>query len=100
VIFSPKPGQGVNCPINVSGYVTVSPFEATLSGSVYDNQNHLIGQGPIHVNAEMGKPGYFSGSIPCKSGGPGLARVVIAELSPKDGSVIASASVTVALGGP
>lgn len=92
----PFPNQAVCTPITVSGSVTVTPFEATLAGRVYNANGQVIGSGPIHVNAEMGKPGTFLGQIAFdKTRASGFGRVEVAELSAKDGSVVVSASTPV-----
>jgi hypothetical protein len=94
-LTSPMNGASVCSPVNVAGSVTVSPFEATLRGRVYNALGQVVGQGPIHVNAEMGKPGNFSGQIAfdaTKVQKNSTGRVELAELSAKDGSVIVSSS--------
>ncbi len=101
VIESPRPNAAISLAsggVAVSGRVTVSPFEATLTGRVYDARGAALGIGPIHVQAEAGQPGPFAGTIPLDAGAsPGPARVEIAELSARDGSVIISASVPIRL---
>lgn len=95
-LVQPFPNQAVCSPVTVSGSVSVSPFEATLAGRVYNNAGELIGQGPIHVNAEMGKPGTFLGQLAFDSSrAGGFGQVEVAELSAKDGSVVISASTPV-----
>jgi hypothetical protein len=96
---TPQSGATISSPVQVSGQVSVSPFEATLRGRVYDAQGQVLGEGPIMVAAEMGQPGSFNGSIRFRAttGGPG--RVEVADISPKDGSVLASAAVDVVLAG-
>ena len=97
IIDAPTPGATVSSPLEVRGSVSVSPFESTLRWRLYDAGGQVVGEGPIMVNAEMGQPGAFDGQIvfSVTTGGPG--RVEIADISPKDGSVIVSASVDVVL---
>ncbi len=95
VIDTPVSGVTVTSPLRVSGRVTVSPFEATLTYSVYDANGKLIGRGPIMVQAEMGQPGGFDGPITFNAPAGGSGRVEIAELSPKDGAPLVTASVDV-----
>jgi Immunoglobulin-like domain of bacterial spore germination/Sporulation and spore germination len=99
LIDAPLAGATVSSPVEVRGTVSVSPFESTLRGRVYDAAGQVVGEGPIMVDAEMGQPGSFAGKIPftVNAGGPG--KVEIADISAKDGSVIASASVDVILAG-
>lgn len=97
-ITAPSNGQAVCSPVATSGSVTSTPFEATLRGRVYNAQNAVVGESPIHVNAEAGQPGNFTGQITFDTtrvtvGSAG--RVELADISAKDGSVLASASVSV-----
>lgn len=95
-ITVPLAGQAICSPVNVAGNVTVSPFEATLAGRVYNGSGMLIGSGPIHVNAEMGKPGNFGGELTFdRTRAFGVGHIELAELSARDGSVIVSSSVPV-----
>jgi hypothetical protein len=97
VLEIPQEGATITSPVQVSGQVSVSPFEATLRGRVYDAQGQVLGEGQIMVAAEMGQPGPFSGSIAFQAGAGGPGRVEVADISPKDGSVLASATVDVVL---
>lgn len=93
----PQNGAVVRSPVVVRGRVSVTPFEATLRGRVYDAQGQVVGEAPITMTTEMGQPGPFEGEIPfhVSAGGPG--RVEIAEVSMKDGSLVVSASANVIL---
>ena len=97
-INHPVYGQLICSPVQVSGAVSVSPFEATLRGRVYNDQGIVVGENPVHVSAEMGRPGTFSGQITFDTSRvkPGtFGRVEAAYISPRDGSVLASSSVLV-----
>ncbi len=94
---SPSQGATIDSPVQVSGFVSVSPFESTLLGRVYDASGQIIGAGPIMVASEMGQPGRFEGQISFTAGTGGPGRVEVAEISPKDGSVVVSAVVDVSL---
>jgi hypothetical protein len=93
----PQVGAVVRSPVVVRGRVSVTPFEATLRGRVYDAQGRVVGEGPITMTTEMGRPGPFEGEIPFQvsTGGPG--RVEVAEESMEDGSIVVSAVVDVVL---
>jgi len=93
----PQNGAVVRSPVLVRGRVSVSPFESTLRGRVYDTQGQVVGEGPIQVAGEMGQPGTFESQIPFHvlAGGPG--RVEVAEVSMQDGSVVVSAVANVVL---
>ena len=99
VLDSPSRGASISSPVQVSGSVSVSPFESTLRGRVYDASGQVVGEGPIMVASEMGQPGTFSGEISISAGAGGAGRVEVAEISPKDGSVVVSAAVDVMLAG-
>ena len=94
---SPSQGARISSPVRVRGFVSVSPFESTLRCRIYDAGGRVIGEGPIMVASEMGQPGDFDGEcgFSAEAGGPG--RVEVAEISPKDGSVVTSAVVDVML---
>ncbi len=97
-ISQPVSGQAVCTPVSVSGAVKVSPFEATLRGRVYNAQGAVVGENAVHVNAQPGSPGTFSGQISFDanrvlSGTQG--RVELADISPRDGSVLGSSSVPI-----
>jgi hypothetical protein len=91
ILSAPRQGARVASPVAVAGHVSVTPFEATLRGRVYDGAGRVVGEQAIHVDAEMGQPGDFAGSIAYESPLGGQARVEVTEISPKDGAVIAQA---------
>ncbi len=96
-IDTPKNGDSVSNPVSVSGSVAITPFESTLRGRIYDSLGQVIGEGPIMVNATMGEPGNFSGQITYSLATAGAGRIEIAEISPRDGSVMNSATVSIQL---
>ncbi|MGE5139802.1 MAG: LysM peptidoglycan-binding domain-containing protein [Rudaea sp.] len=94
-ITMPVSGQSVCSPVAVSGRTTLTPFEASLRGRVLNEEGVVVGQASIHVNAPMGQPGPFSGSIAfdtsrVRNGSTG--RIDVSDISPRDGSVNAIAS--------
>ena len=92
---SPSQGAKISNPVRVRGFVSVSPFESTLRYRVYDAGGQVVGEGPIMVASEMGQPGNFDGQCWFTADASGPGRVEVAEISPKDGSVIASTVVDV-----
>jgi hypothetical protein len=94
---APAAGALVSSPVEVRGRVSVSPFESTLRGRVYNAQGQVVGEGAIQVAAEMGQPGTFAGSIAFAPGSGGPGQVEVADISPKDGAVLASAAQAVVL---
>jgi hypothetical protein len=97
VLEAPQSGAIVGSPVQVRGQVSVTPFESTLRGRVYDAGGQVVGEGPIMVASTMGQPGTFDGQIAFQAGSGGPGRVEVAEISPKDGSVVVSAAVDVLL---
>jgi hypothetical protein len=87
----------VSSPVDVRGQVSVTPFESTLRGRVYDATGQVVGEGPIMVASEMGQPGRFDGQIALQAGSGGPGQVEVAEISPKDGTVVIRAVVEVVL---
>jgi len=97
VLEAPQSGAIVANPVQVRGRVSVTPFESTLRGRVYDANGQVVGEGPIMVAGTMGQPGTFDGPIGFQVGSGGPGRVEVAEISPKDGSVVVNAAVDVLL---
>jgi hypothetical protein len=93
----PQDGAVVRSPVVVRGRVSVTPFEATLRGRVYDAEGQVVGEAPIMLTTEMGQPGTFEGEIPFNVSTSGPGRVEVAEESMKDGSVVVSAVANVTL---
>ncbi len=101
-IDSPGINAAVTSPVEVRGVVAVVPFESTLRGQVYDAAGQLVGAAPIMVQGSMGEEGPkpFVGAIAFTPTVAGAGRIEVAEISPKDGSVLSSATVKVLLAGP
>ena len=95
VLEIPQAGAMIFSPVEVRGQVRMTPFEATLRGRVYDSQGKVIGESPIQVMGELGKPGTYAGLIGFDPGSGGPGRVEVAEISAKDGSVAISATADV-----
>lgn len=93
----PQNGAVVRSPVLVRGRVSVTPFEATLRGRVYDSLGQVVGEGPITMTTEMGQPGDFEGEIPFQVSAESAGRVEVAEVSMEDGSVVVSAVADVVL---
>jgi len=97
VLEEPQSGATISSPVRVRGSVSITPFESTLRGRVYDARGQVVGETPIMLPTEMGQPGTFDGEIPFSAGTGGSGRVEVAELSPRDGSVLVSATAEVVL---
>jgi hypothetical protein len=96
-ITSPTDLAEVSYPFDVSGGVTVGPFENTLAYFVYNADNAMVTNGPVMTDSpDAGLPGNFSLPVNLDMAGVfGMVRVEFAELSMKDGSVITLDSVLV-----
>lgn len=98
----PGINAAITSPVEVRGVVAIVPFESTLLGQVYDASGQVVGAGPLMVQGSMGDEGPrpFAGTLAFTPtvGGPG--RIEVAEISPKDGSVLHSAAVSVVLAAP
>lgn len=99
-IVEPAEGDTVFTPVEVSGYVSTRPFEATLRGRVYDGNGDVVGEGPIMVapvGDQIWGPGTFDATIPFSITVAGPGVVEVADISAEDGSVIVSDTVDVTL---
>jgi hypothetical protein len=76
--------------------VTIAPFENTLTYRVFNEQGNELTAGPITVDApDFGAPGTFTVTLDASTFPIGRIRIVIADLSAADGSVLALDSVMV-----
>ena len=91
----PVAGDTIFSPAELSGSVSVTPFEKNLVYRVYEGAGSLIGKGPVTVKGEQGLPGTFAASavFSATTGGPG--RVEVVDINQADGSTFATASVDV-----
>ena len=95
-IESPLDGAEVGGELVITGSVTISPFENTLACRVYNEKGNELFIGAINVRAsEMGGPGVFTVTLDASAFPPGRLRVVVADLSAADGSILALDSVEV-----
>jgi hypothetical protein len=101
---APVSGAVVASPVTVRGRVTISPFENNLRGRVYDAAGRVVGEGPVavtpNVPGSLGGPGTFAAQLSFAVTAVGPGRVEVADVSAADGSLFASASANVTLGGP
>lgn len=93
-ITQPTTNQAICTPVSVKGRTNFAPFEATLRGRVLREDGSAVGTAPIHMDVPFGQAGGFTGNIPFDNSNTGNSGFVeIAELSAKDGSVLALARV-------
>jgi len=94
-IDSPASYAIVAPTFEVRGQVTISPFESTLGYHVLGGDGNLLAAGSIQVQAEMGQPGAFTGSISLPDSYRGPARLILFEGSAADGLILMSATLDV-----
>ncbi len=97
-IESPLDGAQTHDQLVISGSVTIAPFENTLTYHIYNEQGNELLVGPIMVNApDVGAPGTFTLTLDTIKIPVGRVRIVVADLSAADGSVLALDSVEVVI---
>lgn len=99
-IDSPTNGAEISGPFVVKGSVTVSPFENTLSYSVFmPGTKDPVAQSAFTINGDgLGGPGTFELPLDFTAAGfKGPVRIEIADVSPADGSNNAVRSLFVTL---
>jgi Immunoglobulin-like domain of bacterial spore germination len=95
-IDSPLDGAEVRGELVITGSVTIAPFENTLTYRVYNEQGNELFAGPIMVSApDFGAAGTFSATLDISTFPMGRVRIVIADLSAADGSVLAMDSIEI-----
>ena len=96
-LMAPQEGEIVPSPVEIRGSIRVTPFEATLVARIIDTQGQMVSEAPFMVDGELGEPGTFTASISYVTPTSGPATVEVVDISARDGSVVASASVIVTL---
>jgi Immunoglobulin-like domain of bacterial spore germination len=95
-ITLPLPGQGVSGSIHLEG-ISDPTFEQTLGVLVRDQTGKVIANGSVHINADAGQRGKFSGDVIISNGAVRPGRIVIYATSPRDGGPTHLASLDVEL---
>lgn len=95
-IESPSDGTLVEEALVIRGSVTIPPFENTLTVRVYNENGNELSVGSILVEFPTpAGPGSFTVTLDPSAFPVGRLRIVIADLSATDGSVLALDSVMV-----
>lgn len=95
-IESLSDGTEIRGELVIRGSVSIAPFENTLTYRVYNEQGNELAAGPIMVDAaDFGAPGTFSIMLDTSTFSMGRVRIVVADLSAADGSVLAMDSVEI-----
>ncbi|MFN2297321.1 MAG: Gmad2 immunoglobulin-like domain-containing protein [Anaerolineales bacterium] len=94
-ITGPAGGSAVSGSVQVSGAITISPFENTLSYKIFDAADNELAMGPVQVQSEdIGAPGTFNVTISLAGIPAGaMIRLEISDISMADGSLLAMDSV-------
>ena len=86
LVESPLPFQTVNSPVRVTG--TANTFEATFQYDLLDSGGKLLNTHFVTATSGSGTRGTFDFTVPFPAGHAGLGKLVVYELSAKDGSRI------------
>lgn len=87
-ITSPINGADARGSVQVTGNVTIAPFENNLSYFIYDETGNELANGPVSVNApDLGAPGTFDVAISLAGIPTGtIVYLEIQDISAADGS--------------
>ncbi len=97
VISTPQSDTEVTSPVEVAGTVARTPFENNLVYRVFNSGNLIISEGPVSVLGDMGAPGTFVAQVPFTVTQREAGRVEIMDIDAADGSIIATAAVSLTL---
>jgi hypothetical protein len=94
-ITGPAGGSAVSGSVQVSGSITISPFENNLTYKIIDASDNELAMGPVPVQSEdIGAPGTFNATISLAGIPAGaMIRLEISDISMADGSLLAMDSV-------
>jgi hypothetical protein len=94
-ITGPAGGSTVSGSVQVSGSITISPFENNLMYKIFDAADNELAMGPVQVQSEdIGAPGTFNVTISLAGIPAGaMIRLEISDISMADGSLLAMDSV-------
>ncbi len=96
-VTSPAAADRTQGSVEISGTVSIAPFENSLSWNLVDAKGNELASGPVMVKAmDMGAPGTFQVTVPLDHAPAGApAWIVIHDLSAADSSLLALAAVPV-----
>ncbi len=96
VIQSPQPGEQVGEAVSLNGQVTMAPPGNALAYRVYNREGKEWSAGSLRVESpQPGVPGTFSAWLPADTLPYGRLRLVVLDLNPADGSILALDSVEI-----
>jgi len=99
VITSPIGGETLSSPVLVTG-ISNPTFEQHLAIQVIGADGAVIGEGAATISTEWGQRGNFEAQVafvPPPSDQPG--RIIVLDVSPRDGGLVHLSSVEVTLAG-
>ena len=99
VITSPGSGDTVTSPVLVAG-ISNPTFEQSLAIQVIGVDGTVIGEGAATISADWGQRGRFEAEVAFSSPAsdePG--RIIVLDVSPRDGGLVHLSSVEVTLAG-
>lgn len=96
-LATPQSDTEVTSPVEVAGTVARTPFENNLVYRIYNSGNLIISEGAVSVLGDMGAPGSFVVQAPFTATQREAGRIEVLDVSMADGSIIASAMVSVTL---
>lgn len=96
LIQAPGPASFILSPVTISGQAD-STFEQNLVVKVVGENGLMIASKATTIQAEMGKRGNFSVSLPFSTAKEQPGRVAVYDTSPKDGGLLHFSSVEVTL---
>jgi hypothetical protein len=99
VITSPRGGETVSSPVLVKG-ISNPTFEQSLAIQVIGEDGAVIGEGAATISADWGQRGTFEAPVAFDrppSDQPG--RIIVLDVSPRDGGLVHLSSVEVTLAG-
>jgi pimeloyl-ACP methyl ester carboxylesterase len=97
VLSTPQSDAEVTSPVEVAGTVARTPFENNLVYHIYNSGNLIISEGPVNVLGDMGAPGSFVVQAPFTVTQREAGRIEVLDINVADGSIVASAAVSVTL---
>lgn len=97
LVESPLPFQTVKSPLRATG--TANTFEATFQYDLVDSSGKLVKTHFVTATSGTGTRGTFDFAVPFPAAPAGLGKLVVYELSAKDGSRIHTVEIPVRLTG-
>jgi hypothetical protein len=95
LVESPLPYEIVTSPLRVTG--TANTYEATFNYELIDPAGKIVGKNFVTATSGTGTRGTFVFTVPFEIAKNGLGKLVVFELSAKDGSRINEVAIPLAM---